>query len=113
MRRHQLRLSLSARLATPCVQIQDDRPLLPHGSPRDVGSLIHEELASPGAGEDVLKRGLVALTHQDEVDESLSWVNIRKNLVYDAASNSSLETTARHCASDTLDRPKEKNGDRS
>ena len=61
-------------------------------------SLIHEELATslgyPGAGEDVLKRGVVALTDQDEVDESLSWVNIRKNLVYDAASNSWVEPSS-------------------
>ena len=80
-------------------------------------SLIHEELATslwyPGAGEDVLKRDVVALMDQDEVDESLSWVNIRKNLVYDAASYSLMETTARHCASDTLDCPKEKNEDLS
>ncbi|RDX45467.1 Cc.Cdc5 protein [Lentinus brumalis] len=61
-------------------------------------SLIHEELATslgyPGAGEDVLKRGVVALTDQDEVDESLSWVTIRDKLVYDAASNSWVDPSS-------------------
>ena len=58
-------------------------------------SLIHEELAAslgyPGAGEDVLKRGIIALSAQDEVDESLSWAHVREKLVYDAASNAWVE----------------------
>ncbi|KAI0747768.1 pre-mRNA splicing factor component-domain-containing protein [Daedaleopsis nitida] len=61
-------------------------------------SLIHEELATslgyPGAGEDVVKRGVVALSDLDEVDESLSWVHMRNKLVYDAASNSWVEPSS-------------------
>lgn len=61
-------------------------------------SLIHEELAAsvgyPGAGEDVLKRGVVALSDLDEVDESLSWVHMRNKLVYDVASNSWVEPSS-------------------
>ncbi|RPD65783.1 hypothetical protein L226DRAFT_499896 [Lentinus tigrinus ALCF2SS1-7] len=61
-------------------------------------SLIYDELATslgyPGAGEDVLRRGVVTLTDQDEVDESLSWVAIRNKLVYDAASNSWVEPSS-------------------
>ncbi len=59
------------------------------------GSLIHEELATslgyPGASEDVVKHGVVALSDLDDVDESLSWVHVREKLVFDSASNSWVE----------------------
>lgn len=59
------------------------------------GSLIHEELAMslgyPGASKDVVKRGVVALSDADDVDESLSWVHVRDRLVFDPTSNSWVE----------------------
>lgn len=59
------------------------------------GSLIHEELAKslgyPGASEDVVVRGVVALSDPDDIDESLSWVHMRNKLVFDPASNSWVE----------------------
>ena len=59
------------------------------------GSLIHEELAKslgyPGASEDIVKRGVVALSDADDVDESLSWVHMRDRLVFDPTSNSWVE----------------------
>ncbi|CDO68996.1 hypothetical protein BN946_scf184834.g3 [Trametes cinnabarina] len=61
-------------------------------------SMVHEELANslgyPGANEEVVKRGVVALADLDEVDESLSWVSIREKLVYDVASNSWVEPSS-------------------
>ncbi|KAI0670715.1 Cc.Cdc5 protein [Trametes maxima] len=61
-------------------------------------SLIHDELATslgyPGANEDVLKRGVVALVDQDEVDETLSWVHTRDKLVFDPASNTWVEPSS-------------------
>ncbi|KAL1947486.1 hypothetical protein VTO73DRAFT_13210 [Trametes versicolor] len=61
-------------------------------------SLIHDELATslgyPGANEDVLKRGVVALVDPDDIDESLSWVHTREKLVYDVASNSWVEPSS-------------------
>ncbi|KAH9901674.1 pre-mRNA splicing factor component-domain-containing protein [Cubamyces lactineus] len=61
-------------------------------------SLIHEELATslgyPGANENVLKQGVVALADLDDVDDSLSWVHIRGKLVYDVASNTWVEPSS-------------------
>lgn len=57
--------------------------------------LIHEELATslgyPGADEDVVKRGVIALSGLDDVDETLSWVHMREKLVYDPTSNTWVE----------------------
>ncbi|KAI1790695.1 pre-mRNA splicing factor component-domain-containing protein [Ganoderma leucocontextum] len=62
------------------------------------GSMIHEELATslgyPGANEDVVKRGVVALSDPDDVDESLSWVRVRDRLAFDPASNSWVEPSS-------------------
>lgn len=53
-------------------------------------SEIQRELASalgyPDANVEQLKQGLSVLAGQEEVDESLSWANIRPRLAYDAAS---------------------------
>ncbi|KAH9857743.1 pre-mRNA splicing factor component-domain-containing protein [Lenzites betulinus] len=61
-------------------------------------SLVHEELAAslgyPGANEDVLKQGVVALADLDDVDESLSWVSTRAKLVYDVASDAWVEPSS-------------------
>ncbi|CCM06096.1 uncharacterized protein FIBRA_08343 [Fibroporia radiculosa] len=51
---------------------------------------IHEELAItlgyPGAGEETMKQGIAALSGLDEADDSASWVHVRQQLAYDAAS---------------------------
>lgn len=48
-------------------------------------------LGYPGAGEDVLMRGVIALSDQDDVDETLSWAHLREKLAYDVDSNAWVE----------------------
>ncbi|OBZ75750.1 Pre-mRNA-splicing factor CEF1 [Grifola frondosa] len=53
-------------------------------------SLVHGELAAslgyPNANEEQMRQGLATISNLDEVDETLSWVFIRQQLTYDAAS---------------------------
>lgn len=58
-------------------------------------SAVQDELAGalgyPGANEEQLRQGILAISGQDEVNETLSWAHIRQQLVYDAASKTWVE----------------------
>ncbi|TFY64438.1 hypothetical protein EVJ58_g2618 [Rhodofomes roseus] len=58
-------------------------------------SAVRDELAAalgyPGANEEQLRQGVLAISGQDEVDETLSWAHIRQQLAYDASSKTWVE----------------------
>ncbi|KAH9914704.1 pre-mRNA splicing factor component-domain-containing protein [Fomitopsis serialis] len=58
-------------------------------------SAVRDELAAalgyPGANEEQLRQGVLAISGQDEVDETLSWAHIRQQLAYDASSKTWIE----------------------
>ncbi|KZT66724.1 hypothetical protein DAEQUDRAFT_695271 [Daedalea quercina L-15889] len=56
---------------------------------------VRDELAAalgyPGANEEQLRQGILAISGQDDVDETLSWAHIRQQLAYDASSKTWIE----------------------
>lgn len=58
---------------------------------------IHEELATllgyPGTNEETVKKGVIALAQNEDVDDLISWASERERLVYDTNTRSWVDPT--------------------